>query len=102
MYLKGQPKLGIWYPKESAFDLEAYSDSEYAGGNLDRKSAIRGNYNKIDDLVGEDADYAVNKRRLTDKIKELNAEAEGVSIVVETLSTATLAVSSVSVQTVDR
>nr|GEU61087.1 putative zinc finger, CCHC-type [Tanacetum cinerariifolium] len=35
-YLKGQPKLGLWYPKESAFDLEAYSDSNYARANLDR------------------------------------------------------------------
>nr|GEV19232.1 hypothetical protein [Tanacetum cinerariifolium] len=35
-YLKGKPKLGIWYPKESAFDLEAYSYSDYAGENLDR------------------------------------------------------------------
>nr|GEZ45437.1 uncharacterized mitochondrial protein AtMg00810-like [Tanacetum cinerariifolium] len=41
-YLKGQPKLGLWYPKESAFDLEAYSDSDYAGVNLDRKSSTRG------------------------------------------------------------
>ncbi|GJY10243.1 putative ribonuclease H-like domain-containing protein [Tanacetum coccineum] len=23
-YLKGQPKLGLWYPKDSPFDLEAY------------------------------------------------------------------------------
>nr|GFB44728.1 putative ribonuclease H-like domain-containing protein [Tanacetum cinerariifolium] len=37
-YLKGQPKLGLWYPRESAFDLKAYSDSDYAGANLDRKS----------------------------------------------------------------
>ncbi|GKF17361.1 hypothetical protein Tco_0062279 [Tanacetum coccineum] len=29
-YLKGQPKLGIWYPKDSPFDLEAFSDSDYA------------------------------------------------------------------------
>nr|GEX48286.1 retrovirus-related Pol polyprotein from transposon TNT 1-94 [Tanacetum cinerariifolium] len=35
-YLKGQPKLGLWYPRESAFDLESYSDSDYAGANLDR------------------------------------------------------------------
>nr|GEW83169.1 hypothetical protein [Tanacetum cinerariifolium] len=42
MYLKGQPKLGLWYPRESAFDLEAYLDSDYAGANLDRKSAIGG------------------------------------------------------------
>nr|GEV56873.1 hypothetical protein [Tanacetum cinerariifolium] len=39
-YLKGQPKLGLWYPKESSFDLEAYSDSDYAGANLNRKSTI--------------------------------------------------------------
>nr|GFA21718.1 hypothetical protein [Tanacetum cinerariifolium] len=28
-YLKGHPKLGLWYPKESPFDLVAYSDSDY-------------------------------------------------------------------------
>nr|GEX37970.1 hypothetical protein [Tanacetum cinerariifolium] len=37
-YLKGQLKLGLWYPKVSSFKLEAYSDSDYAGANLDRKS----------------------------------------------------------------
>ncbi|GKD31726.1 putative ribonuclease H-like domain-containing protein [Tanacetum coccineum] len=41
-YLKGKPKLGLWYPRVSSFDLEAYSDSDYAGANLDRKSTIRG------------------------------------------------------------
>ncbi|GJZ00295.1 putative ribonuclease H-like domain-containing protein [Tanacetum coccineum] len=29
-YLKGQPKLGLWYPKNSPFDLVAYTDSDYA------------------------------------------------------------------------
>ncbi|GKA41148.1 hypothetical protein Tco_0733741 [Tanacetum coccineum] len=37
-YLKGQPKLGLWYPRDSPFDLEAFSDSDYAGASLDRKS----------------------------------------------------------------
>ncbi|GJZ99742.1 ribonuclease H-like domain-containing protein, partial [Tanacetum coccineum] len=37
-YLKGKPKLGLWYPRVSSFDLEAYSDSDYARANLDRKS----------------------------------------------------------------
>ncbi|GJT26893.1 hypothetical protein Tco_0907168 [Tanacetum coccineum] len=32
-YLKGQPKLGLWYPKDSPFQLEAYSDSDYAGSH---------------------------------------------------------------------
>nr|GEU33147.1 uncharacterized mitochondrial protein AtMg00810-like [Tanacetum cinerariifolium] len=41
-YLKGEPKLGLWYPKDSPFDLEAYSDSHYPGANLDRKSITRG------------------------------------------------------------
>ncbi|GJS75222.1 putative ribonuclease H-like domain-containing protein [Tanacetum coccineum] len=39
-YLKGQPKLGLWYPKNSVFDLVAYTDSDYAGASLDRKSTI--------------------------------------------------------------
>ncbi|GJW65900.1 hypothetical protein Tco_0117784 [Tanacetum coccineum] len=37
-YLKGQPKLGLWYPRDSAFDLEAFLDSDYARASLDRKS----------------------------------------------------------------
>ncbi|GJS32935.1 hypothetical protein Tco_0531317 [Tanacetum coccineum] len=41
-YLKGQPKLGLWYPKDSPFDLEAYTDSDYTGASLDRKSTTRG------------------------------------------------------------
>ncbi|GJY66846.1 putative ribonuclease H-like domain-containing protein [Tanacetum coccineum] len=41
-YLKGQPKFGHWYPRDSLFDLEAFSDSDYAGANLDRKSTIGG------------------------------------------------------------
>nr|GEX73132.1 retrovirus-related Pol polyprotein from transposon TNT 1-94 [Tanacetum cinerariifolium] len=37
-YLKGHPKLGLWYPKESPFDLVAYSDSDYGGATQDHKS----------------------------------------------------------------
>ncbi|GJZ17240.1 putative ribonuclease H-like domain-containing protein, partial [Tanacetum coccineum] len=40
-YLKGQPKLGLWYPRDSPFDLEAFSDSDYTGVSLDRKSTTR-------------------------------------------------------------
>ncbi|GJU14284.1 putative ribonuclease H-like domain-containing protein [Tanacetum coccineum] len=42
MYLKGKPKLGLWYLRVSSFDLEAYSDSDYARANLDRKSPTGG------------------------------------------------------------
>nr|GFA87452.1 hypothetical protein [Tanacetum cinerariifolium] len=41
-YLKGQTKLGLWYPKYSLFDLVAYTDSDYARASLDRKSTTRG------------------------------------------------------------
>nr|GEU86717.1 hypothetical protein [Tanacetum cinerariifolium] len=34
-YLKGHPKLRLWYPKESPFDLVAYSDSDYGGATQD-------------------------------------------------------------------
>ncbi|GJR81038.1 hypothetical protein Tco_0151823 [Tanacetum coccineum] len=30
--------LGLWYPKDSGFDLTAYSDADHAGCHLDRKS----------------------------------------------------------------
>ena len=35
-YLKGTPNLGIWYPRESGFDLIGYSDADYAGCMIDR------------------------------------------------------------------
>nr|GEW00580.1 ribonuclease H-like domain, reverse transcriptase, RNA-dependent DNA polymerase [Tanacetum cinerariifolium] len=41
-YLKGKPHLGLWYPRYSPFNLVAYSDSDYAGASLDRKSTTRG------------------------------------------------------------
>nr|GEU82511.1 hypothetical protein [Tanacetum cinerariifolium] len=39
-YLKGKSHLGLWYPKDSPFNLVAYSD--YAGASLDGKSTTRG------------------------------------------------------------
>ncbi|GJZ18638.1 putative ribonuclease H-like domain-containing protein [Tanacetum coccineum] len=41
-YLKRQPTLGLWYPKNSPMDLIAYSDSDYAGASIDRKSTTGG------------------------------------------------------------
>ncbi|GJS85706.1 putative ribonuclease H-like domain-containing protein [Tanacetum coccineum] len=41
-YLKGQSKLGLWYSRDSPFDLEAFFDSDYARASLDRKSTTRG------------------------------------------------------------
>nr|GEX61947.1 ribonuclease H-like domain-containing protein [Tanacetum cinerariifolium] len=36
-YLKGTINLGLWYPKDSGFDLTAYSDVDHAGCHLDQK-----------------------------------------------------------------
>ncbi|KAI3692233.1 hypothetical protein L6452_32044 [Arctium lappa] len=41
-YLKGQPRLGLWYPHDSSFDLLAYLDSDLGGANLDIKSTSGG------------------------------------------------------------
>ncbi|GKA55457.1 putative RNA-directed DNA polymerase [Tanacetum coccineum] len=41
-YLKHQPNLGLWYPKDSPFHLEAFLDSDYAGDNHDRRSTSGG------------------------------------------------------------
>ncbi|GKF29851.1 hypothetical protein Tco_0096193, partial [Tanacetum coccineum] len=41
-YLKVQPKLGLWYPKDSSFDLVAYTNSDYARESLDKKSITGG------------------------------------------------------------
>ena len=37
-YLKGTPSLGLWYPKDTGFNLVGYSDADYAGCRVDRKS----------------------------------------------------------------
>nr|GEV95050.1 putative ribonuclease H-like domain-containing protein [Tanacetum cinerariifolium] len=37
-YLKGKPHLGLWYPRDSPFNLVAYSYSDYARAILERKS----------------------------------------------------------------
>ncbi|XP_023754089.1 uncharacterized mitochondrial protein AtMg00810-like [Lactuca sativa] len=41
-YLKGTKSLGIWYPTNESFLLQAYSDSNYGGLQLDRKSTSGG------------------------------------------------------------
>ncbi|KAJ9562324.1 hypothetical protein OSB04_007484 [Centaurea solstitialis] len=38
MFSTCTPDLGLWYPKDSGFDLIGYSDSDFAGSKLDRKS----------------------------------------------------------------
>ncbi|GMI75421.1 hypothetical protein HRI_001211400 [Hibiscus trionum] len=37
-YLRDTPCLGLWYPRVSTFNLHAYSDADYGGCKIDRKS----------------------------------------------------------------
>ncbi|GJW93808.1 putative ribonuclease H-like domain-containing protein [Tanacetum coccineum] len=59
-YLKGQPKLGLLYPKDSPFDLKAYTDSDDVGPSLDRKSTIR-----ADDTVHEEREDRMERAATT-------------------------------------
>jgi hypothetical protein len=38
IYLVYTPKFGLWYPRGSTFDLIGYSDADYAGCKINRKS----------------------------------------------------------------
>ena len=41
-YLKHTPSISLWYPKGARFKLVGYSDSDYAGCKVDRKSTSGG------------------------------------------------------------
>ena len=41
-YLKHTPSIGLWYPKGASFTLLGYSDSDFAGCRVDRKSTSGG------------------------------------------------------------
>ena len=40
-YLSGTLHFGLWYPMHTCIDLVGYSDADYAGSLLDRKSISR-------------------------------------------------------------
>ncbi|GJR19223.1 putative ribonuclease H-like domain-containing protein [Tanacetum coccineum] len=42
IYLKGKPKLGLWYSRDSLFELVVYTDSDYVGVTQNRKSTTGG------------------------------------------------------------
>ncbi|GJS62562.1 putative ribonuclease H-like domain-containing protein [Tanacetum coccineum] len=42
IYLKGKPTLGLWYSRDSPFELVAYTNSDYAGATQDMKSTTGG------------------------------------------------------------
>ncbi|GJX01442.1 hypothetical protein Tco_0185355 [Tanacetum coccineum] len=58
-YLKGKPKLGLWYPYSvHLLTLESYSDSDYAGANLDRNpTGVVNSCKRTQFLVMQKADH---------------------------------------------
>ena len=48
-YLRYTPGFGLWYPKSAHFKLLGYSDSDFAGCKIDRKSTM-GDVNYLGDL----------------------------------------------------
>ncbi|GKC17775.1 putative ribonuclease H-like domain-containing protein [Tanacetum coccineum] len=74
-YLKAQPKSGLWYPKDSPFDLKAYTNSDYAGASLDRKSTIGAANDEIQvSVVGLTYYYALMIQALVDGKKVIVTE----------------------------
>ncbi|KAJ9567467.1 LOW QUALITY PROTEIN: hypothetical protein OSB04_003433 [Centaurea solstitialis] len=71
-YLKGTPNLGLWYSKDSGFDLTAYSDSDFAGCKIDRKSTTGGCH-----LLGGKLVSWTSKKQ--NSVSTLTAEAEYVA-----------------------
>ncbi|GJS00025.1 putative reverse transcriptase domain-containing protein [Tanacetum coccineum] len=73
-YLKGQTKLGLWYPKDYLFDLVAYTNSDYVGASLDRKSTIR-------DLLTKAFDATVKAKTVNEEV-QLQALVDGKKIII--------------------
>nr|GEZ82111.1 hypothetical protein [Tanacetum cinerariifolium] len=69
-YLKGKLILGLWYPRDSLFELVAYTDSDYAGATQDRNSTIRDLLTKGFNV----GDEAVHKK-LGDRMKRATTTA---------------------------
>ena len=68
-YLKGNPDLGLWYPRESDFNLIGYSDADFSGCKVDRQSTSGGCQFLGDRLVS----WSSKKQKL---ISTLTAKAE--------------------------
>ncbi|GKE34107.1 hypothetical protein Tco_1453429, partial [Tanacetum coccineum] len=77
-YLKGQPKLGLWYLRDSTLDLEGFSDSDYVGASLDKKFTI-GEYVAAANYCGQTQTPRQAKRGRDTKIPQSGGLPEKVS-----------------------
>nr|GFA13223.1 uncharacterized mitochondrial protein AtMg00810-like [Tanacetum cinerariifolium] len=90
-YIKGQPKLGLWYPKDSPFDLEAFSNSDYAGASLDRKSTTRDGISdefkvktgspKVN-AARQNLFWATAKSKTVNDVKQIHVTVDGKTVVI--------------------
>ncbi|GKA27629.1 putative ribonuclease H-like domain-containing protein [Tanacetum coccineum] len=70
-YLKGQPKLGLWYPKDSLFDLVAYTDSDYAEQTVVADSTTKDEYIAVSNCCGQSTIYIVKNHVFHSKTKHI-------------------------------
>nr|GEU75614.1 hypothetical protein [Tanacetum cinerariifolium] len=80
-YLKGQPKLGLWYPKDLPFSLKAYTESDYAGASLDGKSPTRGFGNYSSKEESQEVGKEKKVKNSTTQREGRNDQDEGISFV---------------------
>nr|GEU58153.1 hypothetical protein [Tanacetum cinerariifolium] len=80
-YLKDQPKFGLWYPKDSSCDLVAYTDSDYAGASLDRKSTT-GEYVAASSCCGQ----TTAKARTLNEEAQIHAKVNGKKVIISEAS----------------
>nr|GFA85255.1 uncharacterized mitochondrial protein AtMg00810-like [Tanacetum cinerariifolium] len=71
-YLKGQLKLGLWYSKDSFFDFVAYTDCDYVGARLDRKSTTRELRKKLEKAKKERYEIKITLEKFENSSKTLN------------------------------
>ncbi|GJU77414.1 hypothetical protein Tco_1274484, partial [Tanacetum coccineum] len=88
-YLKGKPTLGLWYSRDSPFEIVAYTDSDYARATQDRKSTT-------EDLLTKGFDagrfqYLVSSEKVNTASTSINAAMlplvllEGISVFLITV-----------------
>nr|GEU34403.1 putative ribonuclease H-like domain-containing protein [Tanacetum cinerariifolium] len=72
---EGHPTLGLWYPKDSPLELIAYSDSDYAGASLDRKSTTGGCQFLVSRLISWQCKKKTIVANSTTKAEYINASS---------------------------
>nr|GEX65323.1 hypothetical protein [Tanacetum cinerariifolium] len=79
-YLVGHPKLGLWYPKASPFDLVSFSDSDYGGASQDQ-------YHRVCDMIHASAlDFVSLESQISAILAAIEVEIEHSLDVVDMFS----------------